>query len=140
MCAAASSVVTYTYICTHIFICIFNVLLYLSCVYAFCMHKCKNGYIRTTKTWLFPTMMVQNRQHTDVLGCHLSFNRLISKFVFDSLQISSVCIETCIGCIAVTCTPLATGLYCTKLYYNLPFIKEYDTTDMQIFWSFLVLA
>jgi len=119
---------------------IYNGLLYVSCVYVFCMHKCKKRLIRTTKTELFPTMMVQKLQHMDVLGCHLSFNRLISMFVFDSLQIASVCIQICSGCIAVTCTPLATGLYCTILYYNLPFIKEYSITDMQIFWSFLDLT
>ena len=133
----------WSYIHIHAHIYLFAYLLFSStypvCMYSVCI-SVKSCYIRTTKTQLFPNMMVQNRQHMDVLGCHLSFNRLISKFFFDSMQISSACIQTSSGCIAVTCTPLATGLYCTKLYYNLPFIKEYDITDMQIFWSFLVLA
>ena len=78
--------------------------MYPLCMYSACI-SVKSDYIRTTKTELFPTMMVQKLQHMDVLRCHLSFNRLISMFVFDSLQISSVCIQICSGCIAVTCTP-----------------------------------
>ena len=132
MCAAASSVVIYT--CVHLYRYILVRYLYPVCTYSVCF-SVKSDYIRTTKTELFPAMMVRNL--LDVLGCHLSFNRLFIMFVFDSLQISSVCIQICTGCIAVTCTPLVIGLYCTILYYNLPFIKEFSITDMRIFWSFL---
>ena len=113
--------------------------MYAVCMYSVCI-SVKSGYMGTTKTEFFPTTMVQNRQHMDVLGCHLSFNRLISMLVCDSLQISSVCIQICSGCIAATCTPLATGLCCTKLYYNLSFIKEYGIIDVQIIWLFFGLA
>ena len=64
---------------------------------------------------LFPTTAVQQRQHVDVANCHKFFNRLIDVSVFDILQIHSGFSQICSGCIASTCTPLATDLL-TLLY------------------------
>ena len=97
---------------TYIYIHIYNCLLYITCDrYSVCI-SVKSDFVktRTTKstvqicinnmlhkitqkhlanctlifeTELFPSVMVQKRQHLDVLGCHIAFSGLI----FDSVQI-----------------------------------------------------
>jgi hypothetical protein len=55
----------------------------------------------------------------DVVNCHKFFSRVIGVSVFDILQIHSGFSQICSGCIASTCTPLATGLL-TLLYSAVP--------------------
>jgi hypothetical protein len=63
---------------------------------------------------LFPTSAVQQRQHVDAVGCGTFSSGLISKFVFDILQIPNGCIQIYNGCIARSFIQLAAGLPLTS--------------------------
>jgi len=54
----------------------------------------------------FPTTMVEHTKHVEAVGCRT----LIDRFFLGVLLIPSGGIQICIGVIAPTCTPLATGL------------------------------
>jgi len=50
---------------------------------------------------IFTTTSVQHRQHGEAVGCATFFSGLISRYVFDILQIPSWCSQICSGWIAL---------------------------------------
>ena len=149
--AAASCVATHTH--THIYIYIMVCYTYPVYRYSVCI-SVKSNFVTTTKStveiYIYITCCTkspQNISHTVQWFLKPScfqlwwFKRgstwtccnvtcLLVGWSLISVQLSSVCIQFCCGCTALTCTPVAAGLYCTTLYYNLPLIKEYCITDM----------
>ena len=75
------------------------------------LHETSYIYTYIFDNVLYPTIAVQKPQHMDENGCCTFSSRTISMFIFNILQLLSRSIQICWGCIAPTCTPLATGLY-----------------------------